>query len=295
LSLLFSRFSETERVEHVKEVLEAVEKKELSLDGLILAEIDGDPVGVVLFIMQPDQTAYVWPPVIPDHPLSEGIGRAILEELRSRIDKAGAWLGQCIVDPEAANEREVLNRNGFIHLADLRYLSRSLNDPLPKRTSTPFQTVSYKPASRFSRERFANLLDRTYVGTLDCPGLDGWRSSEEALESHLQVGEFDPQLWRVYRVGSDDVGVLLFGNHPDRKAWEVAYMGVVPEFRGKGYAHGMLLCGLYEASEASCETVLLAVDDKNHYARKIYDNLGFDELTVRSVYVCRGKQYRIDN
>ena len=45
LSLLFSQFSETERIEHVKEVLEAVERKELSLDGLILAEIDGVPVG----------------------------------------------------------------------------------------------------------------------------------------------------------------------------------------------------------------------------------------------------------
>ncbi len=294
LSLLFSRLPEEERKEQIKEARSSIERGELAQEGFLSATLDGDLVGVALFVMQPDLTAYVWPPVVAGDRSEHEIGHALLEELKRRIDAAGAWLGQCLVEPEAAMDREILSRNGFDHLADLRYLCRSLTDPLPARSEFEFETQAYEPSSQISRKHFASLLERTYVETRDCPGLNGLRTGNEALDSHALVGEFDPLLWKAYGIDSDDVGVLLFGNHPDRNAWEVAYMGVVPEHRGKGYSQGMMQNGLHEAAAAGCDTVLLAVDSQNHYAGRVYDELGFSELAVRSVHVHTIKRHGID-
>ena len=294
LSLLFSRLPEEERQEQITEVQCSFERGELALEGLLSATLEGDLVGVALFVMQPDLTAYVWPPVVAADRSEHEIGHALLEELKRRIDAAGAWLGQCLVEPEAATDREILSRSGFDHLADLRYLCRWLTDPLPPRSPIEFETRMFEPSSQLSRSRFATLLERTYRGTRDCPGLNGLRTGEEALDGHALVGEFNQHLWKVYRVESDDVGVLLFGHHPDRNAWEVAYMGVVPEHRGKGYSRGMMQIGLHEAAAAGCDTVLLAVDSQNHYAGRVYADLGFSELAVRSVHVHTNKRQGID-
>jgi mycothiol synthase len=294
LSLLFCRLPQEERQEQIKEALISIERGDLAQEGLLSATLDGELVGVVLFVMQPDLTAYVWPPVVAGDLSEHEIGHALLEELKCRIDAAGTWLGQCLVEPEAATDREILSRSGFIHLADLRYLCRRLTDPLPPHSPIEFETQTFEPSSKLSRERFATLLERTYVGTRDCPGLNGLRTGEEALDSHALVGEFNPQLWKLYRVNSDDVGVLLFGIYPDRNAWEVAYIGVVSEHRGKGYSRGMMQNGLHEASRAGCDTVLLAVDSQNHYAGRVYNDLGFSELAVRSVHVHTNKRHGID-
>ncbi|MCH7988966.1 MAG: GNAT family N-acetyltransferase [Planctomycetes bacterium] len=294
LSLLFSRLPAEEHQEQIKEAQSSIERGDLALEGLLSATCDGELVGVALFVMQPDLTAYVWPPVIVENRSEFEIGHALLEELKRRIDAAGAWLGQCLVEPEAAVDREILNKSGFLHLADLRYLCRRVTDPLPPRSPIEFQTQTYDPLSKLSRERFATLLERTYVGTRDCPGLNGLRTGDEALDSHALVGEFDPLFWKVYRVDSDDVGVLLFGNLPERNAWEVAYMGVVPEHRGKGYSKGMMQNGLHEAAAAGCDTVLLAVDSQNHYAGRVYEDLGFSELAQRSVHVHTKLRHGID-
>ncbi|MCH7687206.1 MAG: GNAT family N-acetyltransferase [Planctomycetes bacterium] len=71
-------------------------------------------------------------------------------------------------------------------------------------------------------------------------------------------------------------------------------MGVVPEHRGKGYSRAMMQNGLHEASRAGCDTVLLAVDSQNHYAGRVYDDLGFSELAVRSVHVHTNTRHGID-
>ncbi len=105
LSLLFSRLPEEEREEQIQEALSSIEKGDLSQEGLLIATLDGELVGVALFVMQPDLTAYVWPPVVDGDRSEHEIGHALLEELKRRIDAAGAWLGQCLVEPDAAKDR----------------------------------------------------------------------------------------------------------------------------------------------------------------------------------------------
>ena len=82
-------------------------------------------------------------------------------------------------------------------------------------------------------------------------------------------------------------------DHPTKDAWEVVYMGVVPDARGKGYGRAMLWHGLDEARRAGRGSVLLAVDGKNLYANRIYDDLGFIEVASRAVHVRMREDQRI--
>ena len=121
-------------------------------------------------------------------------------------------------------------RNGFEHLADLVFMERSLADPLPPESPVEFERLTYADAT--NHQQFARVIEQTYIETRDCPGLNGLRTGAEALLCHRSSGEFDASLWTLCHVDGADVGLLLFNFHPDRDAWEVVNMGIVPEARG---------------------------------------------------------------
>lgn len=283
LSILFSHLVGEGVAEQVDELLAAEARRELSLEGLLSAEIDDGTVGAVLYLMQADQCAYVWSPVVISSGCDpERTADALLQELKRRVTAEGAWIAQCLIEPDANVERETLMRNGFLHLTDLDYLTRRLADPLPAGSERPFETVSFRPEENF--ERFAEVIEKTYVGSLDCPELEGIRSGAEAISSHSATGIFMPERWTIFRDEGRDVGVLIFADHPDQDAWEVVYMGILPEARGRGYGKAMLHSGLRDARAGSRSSVLLAVDSRNRFARRVYDDLGFELFDVRSVH-----------
>ena len=290
LRLMFAESSEQERSEHTRETIEASQQGQLCLDGLLMATIDGETVGSMLYVMQPGATAFVWPPAVCGPVSVDAVVDALFAELRDRIDEAGAWIGQCLVELQDTAVRRALVRNEFVHLADLLYLQRSLVDPVRPQADIPFQTVTFDPAS--NHQLFISLLEQTYAGTLDCPSLNGMRTGAEALASHQASGEFDPSRWKIYRVGQADVGILLLNDQPEQNAWELVYMGIVPEARGKGYGRTMLLSGLQEAKDAGRASMLLAVDNQNNYAKRVYGELQFVEQAVRAVHVRMGKRRR---
>lgn len=288
LALLFARLDPDEQAEQIATLRRAEHRRELSLDGLVLARLNATPVAAAMLLPQPDRTAFVWPPVIdaeqlgPSPVSAETVAEALLGHIVDRLDDADLWLGQCLLEPEETRDRRRMERNGFAHLADLLYLVRPVNEPLPAPEPRRLEALTYDPAS--NHDRFVRVLEKTYVNTRDCPALNGCRTGDQALFGHRLSGEFDPARWKLYRAEGTDVGLLLMNDHPDQDAWEVVYMGIVPEARGRGYGRAMLLSGLHEARSAGRRAVLLAVDARNRYALKLYRDLGFTELLTRSVH-----------
>ena len=280
LELLFSEADNPR--ESVEETRAAVGRGEISLAGLLLAEIAGRPVGAGLWTEQPGRVGFVWPPGVPaDPPERSAIQEAILAEIARRLDELNLCFGQVLVDPKDSAMRAALERSGFLHLTDLHYLLHpagpgSLPEPMPR-----FESETYDPANA---QRFARVLERTYVGTFDCPELDGLRTAEEALAGHQATGRFDPAFWRLYRHEGQDAGLLLVNEHPERDLREIVYLGVVPEARGQGLGEHMVKAALCEANQDR-RPLVLAVDARNHVARRIYERAGFLELTVQSVHL----------
>ena len=282
LALIFARHPAAEQSACVRDMLESKRRGDICLDGLLLAEDDGHPIGAALYVLQPDNTAFVWPPVLTGRDDDSRVCDELYAELRRLADEADAWLSQCLVEVGDTADREALNRNGFEHLADLSYLERPLSEPLPRRRGFRFTTTTFDTTSE---ARFTAVLERTYIDTLDCPGLSGRRTAQEAIISHQMAGVFNPLQWKLYQLDGCDVGLLLMNDHPEEQACEVVYVGVVPEARGNDYGREMLIDGIQNAHAAGHRALLLAVDRRNSFARNVYRDVGFREIGVRAVHV----------
>ena len=279
LEILFQHLPAAQRAEQIAQLIASVREETFSLEGLLLARAESGPVGTMLNIRQPDGTVFMWPPVAVARVDLHAVARALLAGVRQWLDTAPYRLAQCLLDPEAVVDRQLFEAQGFPHLADLLFLRRDLGDScMVVNEPMPFVTFAEE-----ARARFAAVLERTYQGSRDCPRLNGLRSGAEALQGHRFAGEFDPRLWRVYRSGKSDAGVMLFANHPDQGEWELTYMGIVPEHRGEGLGRKMIAQGLEHARASGATGVFLAVDEQNSYARRLYEEMGFVQFLSRTV------------
>src|SRR5580704_15805020 len=288
LELLFDRLSPDERRLSVKDVLRSLSGGRIIRHGLLAAWNDGRLIGSTLYAIQRDRTAFVWPPRL--RPEAEvAIADALVAALRGGVDSASAWIAQALLDPAARDDAAVLDRNGFNYLTDLRFLVHMLsgnapeNFALPSASAQDLEKITYAPGA--NDDRFAQLLERTYVGTRDCPEVGGRRSGAEALVSHRMSGDFDPARWTLYRIAGKDAGVLLLNAHPDHSAWEVVYVGVGHDCRGLGLGRRMMIDALAATRAAGQSALLLAVDCRNDYASKVYNELGFVETDRKGVHV----------
>jgi ribosomal protein S18 acetylase RimI-like enzyme len=290
LRLLFARFPLEEQQARLSDALRSAEQGRLNLDGLLLAEEGGNPVGVALTMHQLDRVSLVWPPVLTCQVSEMAIVQdALMSGLCDEIDRAGSKLAQALLNPDDVDEMHVLQRHSFEHLADMFFLARMLSEKDFEPTSACHE-FDFENFSDAATDRFAAAIERTYQQSLDCPFLDGFRNGADALVSHQLSGCFDPAGWRLYRNNGQDVGVLLMNEHPDQDAIELVYFGIVPEFRGRGFGRKILADGIQAAALTGRAAMFLAVDCGNTYANALYGELGFAELARRRVMVRRSSR-----
>jgi ribosomal protein S18 acetylase RimI-like enzyme len=288
LGLLFDNLPIAQQKASIFDVLNALRRGRIARHGVLTARADDVIVGSILYMVQLDRTAFVWPPATSGKYREPALEDALLREVIHRVESADAWIGQCLVELNRKHEQETLERNGFKHLTDLRFLVRRLDHvldraPRPAPDDEPLETITYQPGTNDAR--FARLIERTYVETHDCPELEGTRTGEQALLSHRMSGDFHAEHWKLYRWRDQDVGVLLMNDHPDQTSWEVVYLGIAHDCRGNSLGRRILSQGLADAREARREAVILAVDCRNEYAAKVYDDLGFVETDCRAVHL----------
>jgi len=310
LSLLFSHLPSGQREEHLESALAALERQELSLEHLFVARDGQEILGVVLAVLRPGGAVFLWPPVARAGCRSDDVSASLLESVAARVDEQGAQFTQCLLDPSDTRGRSALDAGGFPYVTDLILLSRPIGEDdveAVKRvvkvegveqpesehgfdtstistTLTP-STLSFESYSADSHAAFARLVERTYQGTLDCPVLARLRGGEESLEAHRATGRFSPEAWRLYRAQGQEIGVLLLAEHPDRDLWEVAYLGVIPEARGRGVGRAILRDGLALAQRSGRSAVEIAVDAGNAPALDLYRELGFVDVRRFAVHL----------
>ena len=284
LRFLYSRLASGECEAQMVSTLAAVERQELSLENLCLA-VDAEQIlGAVLAVRRPGSAAFLWPPVVRnrDGVSVASVARELLETVGRRLDNQQIVFTQCLLDPADAQGSAVLDQGGVPRVTDLILLSRSLSK---NSVEAPLAELSAEIYTTERENRFARIVELTYAGTLDCPVLAQNRTGEESLESHRATGRFDPDAWRIYRFQGSDVGVLLLAEHPERDTWEVAYLGVIHEHRGRGFGRAILQDGLRLAARSGSRDIEIAVDAGNAPALALYRSLGFVELRRFAVHL----------
>jgi mycothiol synthase len=316
LGVLYQRVPESLRPQLIAEVLQEAARGQVDLRGLWIARpadwrlrLGPSPrrevVGALMTQVLAGRAVAVWAPeVLPGWGrtfTAAALVRAALADFRSR----GMRLAQAVLDesanPHAASD---LARGGMPRVTELLYLERDTRTPLiiksPARgraaaharpASEPTSAVhppvlAWRSYESTSQEEFRRCLQATYVASLDMPELDCVRTLDEILEGHRAAGRFTPRWWQLGQVPGEPAAavVLLLAALPQRNAWEVVYLGLTPEARGRGLGHTAIAHAL-ELARPHTSSLELAVDVRNHPALRLYESAGFSCFDRRSVHL----------
>lgn len=301
LELLYAGLPEIERQAQIARISQEIACGHLAAQDVLLAEVDGVAVGAMLVVIGECGTGLVFAPVLALANLkpsecsarrrginATAVEDALLTAATRRLDATKAWIGQVLLEQNQSREQAAVLRHGFSHLTDIRFYERSI-DKRPHGRGQPSATLPALTSVRFRRGanhlRFANVIDQSYRDSLDCPELNGRRSGSESLKQHALVGNFRSDMWRLYRQGREDVGVLLIVERADQPVWEIVYLGVVPSARRHGVAKRMLDDAVASAEAVGVKQILVAVDVRNKPARHLYESTGFVPTDTRRAFV----------
>ncbi len=206
---------------------------------------------------------------------------------------------------------------GFELLADLQYMRRDVHasndshsidtEEFASISLTPIDWKTFKSATEGSRPmlpvEFHDIVDRTYVETLDCPQLSTFQSTAATLAGYCQNKAFAPDLWFNVSAATEPhvaVGCLILARHTStdieagigNTLLELVYMGIIPEYRGRGLSKD-LVAAVNELALAERFTgVVLAVDARNHPAARVYSESGFVPVLCERIF---GKRLAVPN
>jgi ribosomal protein S18 acetylase RimI-like enzyme len=209
--------------------------------------------------------------------------RQVIEDISVEALGSGLSLVQSLLDEGSGADGDVLAEAGYRHLADLAYLRLGLDDQAWASESGGggLSTVSW---GGFTSEQLAEVVSRTYVDSMDCPGLSGLRRVEDVIAGHQASGTFTPETWWLVYRGDEPAGCILI-NRTSGLSAEVVYLGVVPEHRRSGVARAMVRLASSRLSSEGLVQLTLAVDTRNAPARRLYAGLGFEETSRRVAYI----------
>jgi mycothiol synthase len=257
-------------------------------DGLFTAgnHVATDAIWVQL---TPGNTAVVWPPKSS----ATASADALLSAAAEFVDERGLDLAQIIVSSEDGFSPQRFEASGFPKLAELIYLYSDLPS-----SGNAQPRARFAPHAGADLARLTALVERTYVGTQDCPALDGMRSVDDVLAGYRSQGTHMPEHWYTIRSVEDETddasadadGVLILADHPSAGNWELVYMGVAPAARGRRWGEEIVRFAQQTSALHGAQRLILAVDAANSPAVSMYHRTGFVEWDRRTIYARLGRR-----
>jgi ribosomal protein S18 acetylase RimI-like enzyme len=239
--------------------------------------------GVALAQLLPGRTALVWPPYVADNAGDAERTQQMFERLYRELEYRQILVAQALVDPQAKGAALAFETVGFQRAGELMYMVAELESlPFP----SPVEELCFRPADARDPQ-LAEIIEASYRGSLDCPIVDGWRPIADVLAGYLGTGTFHPDLWQLAYSGEQIVGCLLMSEYPEHAQGEVMYLGLRPEYRGRGWGRMLARQALLSGHARGWRQVLLVVDEANFPARQLYSLEGFEDLLRRAVFVRR--------
>jgi mycothiol synthase len=289
LSLALCELAPSQRREIAGAWLCAADPDCLANEPLFIALRGEQLCGAAWGQTQAGNIAVFWPPKLIAGE-DRDTGCRLAERVVEALDDANVEMTQILIPSDDPDVYRVLQHTNFRQLADLLYLTCEF-ERFPRAASVPAE-LDFESYEGSHRARLMRLIDRTYEGTLDCTALNGVRSVADVVTGYEATGVFPPQNWVIVRADSADVGVLLLADHPRARHWELMYMGLAPEARGRGWGRHITQHALWLARQADVERIVLAVDAVNEPALRMYSSTGFEMWDRRTVYVRFPKKNR---
>ena len=171
---------------------------------------------------------------------------ALVQALRPLAASRGVQMLRACCDLDDAAAEETLTRGGFEFLATMLFMERAATKSSPKcQWDNRIRWVEYT-AERHAD--FAQFIERSCEGALDCARLGEFRDVNLALESCRMRGSFDPSLRLLGEIDGAPARIILLIPQAESKTYELARMAVAPESRGKGLGRKVMEKGLSEVA-----------------------------------------------
>jgi len=282
LSLAFNWLSPDDRERHVVHTLTAAETNPRAMAGLLVARRHGALCGAILVDVQPGRAALLHLPGTAGNAPCEKLAARLIVAAIEYCHQQGVRLVQSLLETDAEPGVRALAEAGLRHTVDLLYLV-STQDHFPE--SPPRTSLEFEPFVPGDETRLSAVIERTYVDSRDCPALDGTRAMSDVIEGYRHTGAHESTRWFFVRQAADDVGCLLLCDHPQHDQWELVYMGLVPEVRGRTLGMDVARYAQWQTRCAARGKLVLAVDADNEPALNMYAASGFFAWDRRSVFV----------
>ena len=282
--------------------LELFDSGELEPAGLFVARSEAGAIrGAMVVQAMPGALGLAWPPTA-----DRGRDRTAIEDelvaascgwLRSR----GAKVCQAFARELERDSHAPLVRYGFQHIARLADFRCELGDG-----AAPDSGLIFEPYGPANRDAFAATLLATFEGSLDCPEVTGSRTDSELLDGYIEPdsqcehwfyvliagrasdGPDEPLLARRANEASTKlVGVVLLDRAGEPGAFDLTYLGIAPNFRGRRLGAELVKFARRYAKNAGAKTLLLSVDSRNEPALRLYRTLEFQASGERSVFLAQ--------
>lgn len=212
-------------------------------------------------------------------------------DLCSKTLATGVELVQAILpisssDPAESKLRQAFQSAGMICAARLLQFTRSevpfrnLEGPWSM-TSPP---IEFRPFRQMTRQQWRQLVEETYIDTLDVPILNGIRSTEQTLRGYA-VGQSEDCLpWWSIHLEDFAIGCLILTRLSESDC-ELTYLGLIPEARGHRLGPEILDYVSDWMMEEGKSRIFFAVDEKNTPALQLYRNFGFEPFKTVEAWI----------
>ncbi|MGB0717191.1 MAG: GNAT family N-acetyltransferase, partial [Phycisphaerae bacterium] len=212
---------------------------------------------------------------------------AVLSHARVLAMQRGTTLIQVMCEADDPLARDVIKQAGFSYLTTLHYLVdvldiKKLEDPPDVSPGSDISWLTFKPQYE---NLFCEALELTYQQSLDCPELTGLRRTSDVLKTHGARINFDPALWYLIRSNEQTAGVMLLNRVGPPLGLEIVYLGVVETYRGQGIANVLMWQARRVAQRLGARFITLAVDRRNHFARRMYERWLYRESMQRDAFI----------
>ncbi|QOJ15361.1 MAG: GNAT family N-acetyltransferase [Planctomycetia bacterium] len=189
---------------------------------------------------------------------------------------------QVLLEPDDIERAHLLRTAGLRRMTALQYQHVDLRRPAaPCAIPGNAEWVSVESAGD---ARFCDIIGRTYEGTMDCPELAGFRTVADAYAGHVASREAGPYSWELLELGGAPVGVVLVSSGETAGSAELVYCGVVTAQRGRGAGDLLVARAIERARSGRATRLVLAVDDRNAPALRLYARHGLKAIARREVF-----------
>ncbi len=284
LELAARAWPEAERAAYGRGVQQLMECGLANRIALVAAKAGERPLVAQIAQALPGRAAIVWPPQFADHEsaMPEQAIADLAVVLGQILRQADVEIAQALLPIDDARSERLLTIGGFSHAADLLYLAADPSSFKSPQRQLPFELEPFQPSDL---PRLIDVVQRTYVGTLDCPQMDGLRETADVIAGYQALGTYLPELWLFVRHAGRDVGCLLINLHLDVQHAELVYVGLTPDVRGRGWGLELTKQALRLANSTKSRQVVLAVDAANKPALRMYSEAGFQPFDRRAVWL----------